>query len=195
MARSQTRSQFMQHSRSHRAAIAVRRSAIISATVLLGSLLPIQPLHPGGAVAQEARTSSASTSESFDPSHRQGLWLGAGLGAGFDRAAQTKVSRPTRLDASVTDLTEDTVEARTQSGPQPEALTVARVERFGSGRGRSPRLLRHGSTEAASSSLARFSSPGVPMCRMWASSRKCPRKLRRASWKLFVVSTSAPARM
>lgn len=75
----------MQHSRSHRAAIAVRRSAIISATVLLGSLLPIQPLHPGGAVAQEARTSSASTSESFDPSHRQGLWLGAGLGAGFDR--------------------------------------------------------------------------------------------------------------
>jgi hypothetical protein len=75
----------MQHSRSHRAAIAVRRSAIISATVLLGSPLPIQPLHPDGAVAQEARTSSASNSESFDPSHRQGLWLGAGLGAGFDR--------------------------------------------------------------------------------------------------------------
>jgi hypothetical protein len=75
----------MQHARSHRAAIAVRRSAIISATILMGSLLPIQPLHPDGVVAQEARTSSASTSESLDPSHRQGLWMGAGLGAGFDR--------------------------------------------------------------------------------------------------------------
>jgi len=39
VARSRTRSQFMKDSRSHRAAIAVRRSAIILATVLLGSLL------------------------------------------------------------------------------------------------------------------------------------------------------------
>jgi hypothetical protein len=55
----------MQRSRSHRAATAVRRFAIISASVLLGSLLPIQPFYPGRAQAQEA--------------------MGAGLGAGFDR--------------------------------------------------------------------------------------------------------------
>jgi hypothetical protein len=53
----------MQRSRSHRAATAVRRFAIISASVLLGSLLPIQPFYPGRAQAQ----------------------MGAGLGAGFDR--------------------------------------------------------------------------------------------------------------
>ena len=75
----------MKDSRSHRAAIAVRRSAIISATVLLGSLLPVHPFHPDRALAQEARDSAASTSESFDLSHRQGLWMGVGLGAGFDR--------------------------------------------------------------------------------------------------------------
>jgi hypothetical protein len=72
----------MQRSRSHSAATAVRRSAIISATVLPGSLLPF---HPDRALAQEARASAASASESFDPSHRQGIWMGAGLGAGFDR--------------------------------------------------------------------------------------------------------------
>lgn len=75
----------MLHPRSHRAAAAVRRFAIISATVLPGTLLPIYPLYPGRAVAQETGSSAVATSQSLDPSHRQGLWMGAGLGAGFDR--------------------------------------------------------------------------------------------------------------
>lgn len=65
-------------------ATAARRSVILSACVLLGSFPPICPLQPSRAVAQESGASEAATSESA-PSHRRGFWLGAGLGAGFDR--------------------------------------------------------------------------------------------------------------
>lgn len=65
------------HRSGHRTAKAVRRGSIISASLLIGTLLV------GGSKAAAQETSTAS--KAGDYSHRQGLWMGAGLGAGFDR--------------------------------------------------------------------------------------------------------------